>query len=246
MNFDRYADEDSARFTDSPEARRRQQRMYEKAYAPLEGPLREARRILDFGCGAGAFVDFLAGRAQGEVVGFDPSRTQLLAAKERVAGRPKITLLSEASEIPSGAFDLVFSLHVIEHVPDSKTVEYIRLLLKFLSPTGKLVISTPNGLNPFSHAYYMSADRTHVRMHSPMTLAQLIEPEGGRIESVHRETPQIYDFMTFLKTAAWWMTTLWLRIAVLSSAGGVRRHKLPFTLAPTFYIVASKAPPATS
>jgi SAM-dependent methyltransferase len=216
--------------------------MWAKAYAPLQDAVRGAKRILDHGCGAGEFLEFLGGQTSAQLVGCDLSESQLAIARKRLGQKPNVTLRGVEGPSDEPSFDLVFNLHVIEHVPDAELPSFVQTLCRRVAAGGKLVIATPNGLNPISYAYYMAADRTHLRMHSPLTLAQLLVGEGFRIDSVHRELPQIYDFKTFLKTAVWWVSSIGLKLVLLANAAGVRRHNLPFILAPTFYVVASRSP----
>jgi len=238
VNFDDYAGEVSVRFAAGADAN--QKKMWRKAYAPLMEDVRGAKRILDFGCGGGEFLEFLGDQTTGDLVGTDISPSQLALARTRLESRKNVSLRTLEELSREAPFDLVFCLHVIEHIPDDQLPGFVRELCRPLRPGGKLVIATPNGLNPFSHAYYMSADRTHVRMHSPMTLAQLLMQEGFSIDSVHRELPQIYDLMTLLKTIVWWGSSIFVKLAVLANAAGVRRHRLPLLFSPTFYVVASR------
>ena len=241
VNFDDYAGEVSVRFGHSARADANKKKMWRKAYAPLMDDVRQAKRILEYGCGGGEFLEFLGDNTTGDLVGCDISRSQLARAQTRLESKKSVSLRSPLELSGEAPFDLVFSLHVIEHIPDEQLPGFVRELCRPLRPGGKLVISTPNGLNPFSYAYYMSADRTHHRMHSPMTLAQLLMHEGFSIDSVHRELPQIYDLMTFLKTIVWWASSIFVKLAVLSNAAGVRQHRLPLIFAPTFYVVASRS-----
>ena len=240
MTFDHYPLEVSARFGSTPQTDPNQLRMWGKAYAPLNGAIRAAKRILDHGCGGGEFLEFLGDLTPAQLVGCDISSGQIELARKRLDKRPGVLLRGIEPPADEAPFDLVFSLHVIEHIPDADLAAFVHDLCARVGPGGKLVIATPNGLNPVSHAYYMAADRTHVRMHSPLTLAQLLAGDGFRIDSVHRELPQIYDFKTFLKTAVWWTFCLPLKLELLANAAGVRRHQVPLTLASTFYVVASK------
>jgi 2-polyprenyl-3-methyl-5-hydroxy-6-metoxy-1,4-benzoquinol methylase len=241
VSFDNYAQEVSARFGDLSQTDPNQLKLWGKAYAPLRDALRNARRVLDHGCGAGEFLQFLGSGTSAQLVGCDVSPSQLDVARKRLEGRSGVTLRGIETPADEATFDLVFSLHVIEHIPDAELPAFVRLLCGRVAQGGKLIIATPNGLNPISSAYFMAADRTHLRMHSPLSLAQLLVPEGFRIDAVHRELPQIYDFKTFLKTAVWWTSSIFLKPTLLAHAAGVRRHQVPLILAPTFYVVASKA-----
>jgi 2-polyprenyl-3-methyl-5-hydroxy-6-metoxy-1,4-benzoquinol methylase len=236
--FADYAQNVSAKFHQSPETwLPRRFSVWRRAYKNLLPHIRATKSILDYGCGAGEFLAFLAQHTSAELYGYDPSATQLASAKQNCKHVSQIHL---AEEIPTTQyFDMVFCNHVIEHVPDSDLAHFVSLLTGLVSPKGKLIITTPNGLNPFSYACFMASDLTHLRMHSPYTIAELLAPVGFQLDGVYRELPQIYDFPSLLKTSVYFMMAPLLRVAIMSNLAGIRNLKYPLITAPTFYVVAS-------
>jgi SAM-dependent methyltransferase len=100
-------------------------------------------RALDIGCGTGDFVDLL--NSKGAVVtGFDISPAVIEQAKVRFSGRSSINLLCGSLpdvELPSGAFDLITSVTVLQHIlDDTLLVEALKLLRKALKPDGYMVV----------------------------------------------------------------------------------------------------------
>jgi SAM-dependent methyltransferase len=81
--------------------------------------LRAARRVLDLGCGNGAFLSDLAHAAGGPVVGMDLSGRMVAAAHRRAAGTAAI-VRGDALALPfrARAFDFVFMSHVLLVVGD--------------------------------------------------------------------------------------------------------------------------------
>jgi SAM-dependent methyltransferase len=86
---------------------------------------RRSDRILDYGCGAGLFVNFLRGNGLEHAFGYDP----FVAAY----GDPQT--LQEP-------FDSVVSYDVIEHHDEPRT--FLHSLTPLVRPGGLLVIGTPN------------------------------------------------------------------------------------------------------
>jgi len=80
---------------------------------------------LDYGCGVGAFVDFLEESGFDHVVGYDHF---IEAYQDR-------RVLEEE-------YDVVTSYDVIEHVDDPQ--DFLRMLAKLSRPGGLVVIGTPN------------------------------------------------------------------------------------------------------
>jgi ubiquinone/menaquinone biosynthesis C-methylase UbiE len=113
---------------------------------PLEG-----KRILDVGCGVGAFVRRLREFSE-DVYGFDVDRENLRRGAEQV---PNLILsVGEAMPYPDGTFDVVLLHEVLEHVTnDLATLREVRRVLR---PGGRAVIFCPNRLYPFeTHGVFL-------------------------------------------------------------------------------------------
>jgi 2-polyprenyl-3-methyl-5-hydroxy-6-metoxy-1,4-benzoquinol methylase len=101
-------------------------------------------RALDFGCGSGVMLPFLAGICK-EVVAADVDLLPLERMKPHIpldgnveewdAAGPQLEQAAPAS------FDLIIALDVLEHVRDLQ--ETLQRLLRLLKKTGKLIISGP-------------------------------------------------------------------------------------------------------
>ena len=87
--------------------------------------IKRSGRILDYGCGAGKFVQFLNGKGYTESSGYDP----YVPAH---AGRRAL----------DERYDAVVTWDVIEHVEDPR--EFMRTVAGLLLPGGLLVVGTPN------------------------------------------------------------------------------------------------------
>jgi 2-polyprenyl-3-methyl-5-hydroxy-6-metoxy-1,4-benzoquinol methylase len=238
--FEDYSLRVASKFRNRETLLRNRLKLFRRAYRPLLPALAGARRVLDWGCGSGDLLVFLAGATGAEIVGFDPSRSQLACARERCRDLARVHCASDPAKV-QGPFDLVFTSHVVEHVPDEELLTFFRALFDRLAPGGKLVVATPNGLNPLAYAFYMASDATHVRMHSPFTLNELASSFGYEVTAAHRETPQSYDLLSFAKTIVWWLSSKLLALLVLGTAGGVRGLRFPLLMAPTFYCVIERA-----
>jgi ubiquinone/menaquinone biosynthesis C-methylase UbiE len=126
------------------------------------------RRVLDAGCGGGGMPVSLAEEAQ-SVVGIDPVErfrdAGVRLARERSVRNLQF-MLADGMALPfrDGAFDLVLSHAVIEHVPDA--LLYLRECARVLARGGYFYLST---------APYLSFAGTHLpRLKIPLPLHLLL------------------------------------------------------------------------
>jgi len=104
-----------------------------------------ARRVLDLGCGNGAFSMELTARAPAAtVVGADLSPEMLHVAQRRCAGRVPVAR-ADAAVLPfrSAAFDLVFMSHVLMLIADLDGC--LAEIVRCLTPTGRLAATVGAG-----------------------------------------------------------------------------------------------------
>ena len=142
----------------------RHQAAYELARSHL-GP----GRVLDFGCGSGYGASSLA-REHARVVGID--RVPPDAAQR--PGPHFVRADLRHAPLARGAFELVLSFQVIEHLEDPDP--YLANIAGVLAPGGLALITTPNiltsdGVNPY-HVHEYRADE----------LAGLLRAHFGEVE----------------------------------------------------------------
>jgi SAM-dependent methyltransferase len=96
--------------------------------------------VLDAGCGAGRFLDVLAG-TRANVVGVDIS-SAIDAAKENLAGRGNVHFVQASIyELPfrEGTFDYVYSIGVIQHTPEPD--KSLRAVGRMVKPGGEIAVT---------------------------------------------------------------------------------------------------------
>jgi ubiquinone/menaquinone biosynthesis C-methylase UbiE len=99
-------------------------------------------RVLDLGCGAGDLTAELA-RVAPRTIGAEVAEAALARARRR---HPQLEVrlvgVDEPLPFDDGAFDVVWSSEVIEHVPD--TARWLSEVRRVLAPGGRLLLTTPD------------------------------------------------------------------------------------------------------
>jgi SAM-dependent methyltransferase len=158
--------------------RERRYRLVMDAFAPLfaDGG---GRRLLDFGCGAGLFLE-LASERGFEGYGVDLSRDAVQRARERPSGaHAYFGAPRDVPEIAAGGFDLVTMWSVLAHL--ATPVEDLRLLRSLLTGDGALLILTVNANSLLLKANgrrWSGFTPNHLKFYSPSTLPLLLRRAG--------------------------------------------------------------------
>jgi SAM-dependent methyltransferase len=119
-------------------------------WLPVPGPGRAGVRALDVGCGIGMYTAALAGCCS-QVVGIEIEAERAVDARQ--AGLTVAQGAAEQLPFPDGAFDLVFSHEVLEHVADDRATA--AEMVRVARPGGRLIIFVPNRWYPFeTHGHY--------------------------------------------------------------------------------------------
>lgn len=137
------------------------------------------RRLLDFGCGTGLFLE-LAEQRGFEAYGVDLSPDSLAQARQRLSsatvhhGSP-----TTVPEIAAGGFDVVTMWSVLAHLP--RPVADLSMLRGLLAEDGVLVILTVNGGSLHlagAGSEWGGFTRNHLMFYSRDTLPRLLAAAG--------------------------------------------------------------------
>src|SRR5262245_10663532 len=103
-------------------------------------PMAGGGRLLDFGCGGGAFLERMA-RQGWQVVGLDSSPLAVERVRAELGLTAFVGTLPHAELEPAG-FDVVTMWHTLEHV--HRPVEVLAEARRLLAPRGRLFVAVPN------------------------------------------------------------------------------------------------------
>ncbi|WP_078391726.1 glycosyltransferase [Shouchella patagoniensis] len=146
---------------------------------------KDAKQVLDIGCGAGASGLELINRQGCRLTGIEGNSEMAHIAKTYYEDVLVINLDEENPEFEQDFFDTLLFADVLEHLKDPWTI--VQHYSKFLKPGGSIIASIPNithaeALLPmlmgrFDYADAGILDRTHLRFFTPQTILTLF-PES--------------------------------------------------------------------
>jgi SAM-dependent methyltransferase len=140
----------------------------------------QPKRILDYGCGSGAFLASISGRE------IERYGTELAEAASRLASDRGIIILSEDELVSQmeHAFDVITAIDVVEHATD--IVALRRLFARLLKPGGHLILLTGNLCSRAAalvgrYWYYMHYAE-HLNFFSNRSIREWLEPDFSKFE----------------------------------------------------------------
>jgi SAM-dependent methyltransferase len=111
---------------------------YDEQILPLVARhLRDARRVLDIGCGEGQVARHLAGLGV-EAIGLDPTPSQIRVARDRAGGPHYARARAEALPCRNEAFDAVLLCLALEHIDEFEAA--IGEVARVLEPNGRFLL----------------------------------------------------------------------------------------------------------
>jgi SAM-dependent methyltransferase len=158
--------------------RLRRYRLVMDAFSPLfeDG---SGRRLLDFGCGAGLFLDLAHARGF-EGYGVDLSEDSIEKARAKPSGaHAYFGSPRDVPEIAAGGFDVVTMWSVLAHL--ATPVEDLTMLRGLLGEDGALMLLTVNANSLLLKANgddWGGFTRNHLKIYSPSTVPLLLRRAG--------------------------------------------------------------------
>jgi 2-polyprenyl-3-methyl-5-hydroxy-6-metoxy-1,4-benzoquinol methylase len=109
-------------------------------------------RIVDIGCGTGLLLTLPLAQSLGEravIYAYDADRASLsyLQRKMQELQLSNLILVDDVSDLKELDLDVVIASEVVEHTEEPE--EFVRFLRSALNPTGRLVLTLPNGYGWF-------------------------------------------------------------------------------------------------
>ena len=145
-------------------------------------PLISNRRLLDFGCGAGGFLNMAHASAK-TLKGIELEKR----VQQHWSGR--IEVVDDVEHAGTG-WDLVTAFHVIEHLADPITM--LSKLGSLLSEGGRMIVEVPNSDDALISLYENDEFRSftywsqHLFLFNAETLRQVVQKAGLRVVAIQQ------------------------------------------------------------
>lgn len=207
--FDKYADEyDRVLGNTIPDGLNEDGYFAEYKVALMASRLdgRKVTRILDFGCGAGRGLPYLAKYfPDAELWGYDVSPLSLKAASS-VA--PRVQLCSDWRIICGKRFDAVIAANVFHHIPVDERLSALTRCRGVLNPDGQMFLFEHNPYNPLTRWIFercpFDRDAQMLGLKSALTLAS----QAGYRSKQHGYTLFFPRQLAFLRGLEPWLKRL--------------------------------------
>ncbi len=174
-------------------------------------PTNKNAKILDIGCGNGAFVYFLHSLGFNNTQGIDVSNEQIMVGQNLGIKNLLVNDIKQYLTNNNELFDLIIARDVIEHFTKDEVFEINILVNKSLPPSGGFLIQVPNGQGLF-HTSIFYGDYTHECAYTISSLNQVFKNTGFKNVICKPTGPVPSGFIAFLRFIAWKVVVIFIKI----------------------------------
>lgn len=192
-------------------------------------------RILDLGCGHGAFIYFLQQAGYQNIHGVDVSSEQVaLAHKFGINVVEQQDIGSYLTTVQDETVDVVLLMDVLEHLSRQELFDMLDEVFRILRPGGKCIAHVPNaaGLYGLQVRY---GDLTHEMAFTPKSAQQAFSTLGFHYVQCFEDKPVVHGIVSAMRWLLWYLGTYPSRLLLLAETGGTS-----FVLSQNMLITALK------
>lgn len=178
-DFADYLTRHYAHIGDQSRHRAGKKRQLQRTYAS-RFPTDSAAAMLEIGPGYGQLLELLRrDRGYSNAIAVDLSQEVVEFCNGLMPGSTTHVADTVAYlEQHPAAFERIFALHVLEHVPPAEVLTLVRAIHDALRPGGVFLVELPNMANVFTGGYLRYSDRTHQAGYAELSLRNLLETAG--------------------------------------------------------------------
>jgi 2-polyprenyl-3-methyl-5-hydroxy-6-metoxy-1,4-benzoquinol methylase len=184
-------------------------------------PTVKTASIVDVGCGGGLLLRFFQRHGYNNQMGVDLSTEQLAAARQ-VCANVHLEGATEFLTARPGAFDMVVSFDLIEHLRKDELLDFLGAAHDALRPGGRLILQTPNCASPFG-IVQRYADFTHEVGLTPNSLTWLLRLSGFQTIEAREQGPVVHGLKSLIRFGLWKLVRLGFLLFDLIETGSAER-----------------------
>lgn len=177
-------------------------------------------KILDIGCGYGAYLEELKLSGYENVEGVDISSEQVEAARKKgLKDVHEGDALSFVRKKKDNSIDVVLLIDIIEHMEVEEMFSIMDEVCRVLRKGGECVIHVPNAQGIFGMRIRYG-DLTHERAFSPKSIQQLLRTTGFTNVSIFEDKPIVHGIPSLARRMLWEITILIPKLLLLVESPG--------------------------
>jgi len=166
-------------------------------------PSDRSAKIVDLGCGHGAFVHFVRKAGYINVEGIDGAPEQVAAAQHLgIQGVRRGSILEELTAMPDQSCDVIIAFDVIEHFTRNELLGFVDKVYRVLKTGGRWIIHTPNGESPFAGRMFFW-DFTHELAFTRTSIAQLLYASKYSEVRSYEDVPVPHGVKSVIRWLLW-------------------------------------------
>jgi SAM-dependent methyltransferase len=179
-----------------------------------------AIRILDLGCGHGAFLYFLKQAGYQDIQGVDRSPQQVnLAKRLGITGIQQSEIAGYIASVEAGTVDVVLLMDILEHLTRQELFDTLDEVFRILRPGGKCIGHVPNASGLYG-MYVRYGDLSHELAFTPQSIHQLFSMIGFYRIQCFEERPMVHGVLSIFRWLLWTLGSFPLKLMLAAETGG--------------------------
>jgi SAM-dependent methyltransferase len=182
-------------------------------------PIDKSIRILDLGCGSGAFLYFLQSEGYQNIQGVDVSVEQVALAARFGISVEQDEISGYLAKLKDEILDVVLLMDILEHFSRQELLDLLDDVYRVLRPGGKCIAHVPNasGLYGMQVRY---GDLTHELAFTPKSAQQAFATVGFYDIQCFEDQPVVHGFVSGFRSFIWKVGTIPSRLLMSAETGG--------------------------
>ncbi|NUO08514.1 MAG: class I SAM-dependent methyltransferase [Candidatus Brocadia sp.] len=166
-------------------------------------PADKHAKILEIGCGHGAFQYYITQSGYLNSIGIDRSEEQIKEAY-RLGIRNVVyaDLVSYIKAVKNNSVDLLIAFDVIEHFSKDELSDLVDDFYRVLKTGGKIISHQPNGESPFGN-FVKTGDFTHEIAFTRQSIAQLFLSSSFKEVTSYEDKPIPHGLKSLMRFVLW-------------------------------------------